>query len=214
MRHRASVRACSALAVLSAAILRSAPAWAESAVGDGAAELVKHEQPLPYTQPYVHLLGALAIGRGLRLNNPYRLQTELGATGQSLSLTASYADVSAAGLLGNPDGLQQGLALHWSAALSGIAQDVLTPSYIALVRLPPRWLLYGRAGTPLVLFPDPSVGLELGAGGAWLASAGLGVTAEFVGSLFYGAATEQEPVTVIPILSLQVGVIVDYEVLP
>lgn len=200
--------------MLSAAGLASAPAAADPAV-DGAAALARHEEPLPPGGPYLHFLGAFALGRGMRLNNPYRLQTELGSTGQSLSLTATYTDLSVAGLfLGNPDGLQHGLALHWSHALSGVAQDVVTPSYIALVRLPPRWLVYGRAGVPVVLNPDPSAGLELAAGGAWFASAGIGATAELVGNLFYGAATEQSAVSVIPVVSLQVGVIIDYEVLP
>jgi hypothetical protein len=213
LRYRALLSASGALLALS--IFASAPAAAEGGAPDNGAELARHEQPLPPAGPYLHFLGALALGRGLRLNNPYRLQTELGSTGQSLSLTASYADLSVAGLfLGNPDGLQHGLALHWSHALSGVAQDVVTPSYIALVRLPPRWLVYGRAGVPVVLNPDPTAGVELGAGGAWFASAGIGFTAELVGSLFYGAATEQEAVTVIPVVSLQVGVLVDYEVLP
>lgn len=159
-------------------------------------------------------MGAVAVGRGLRLNNPYRLSTELGSSGESLSLTATYADFSLAGLLGNPDGLQHGFSLHVSTALDGIAQQVVTPSYIAAVRLPPRWLVYGRAGTPIVVDPDTSLGFELAGGGAWFASAGIGITAELVGSLFYGAATEQAAVTVIPVVSLQLGVLVDYEVLP
>lgn len=173
-----------------------------------------HETPLPAGGPYLHFMGALALGEGLRFNNPYRLSRVLGKSPQSLSLTAPYVDISAAALLGRPDGLQHGLAMHLSMAVQGIAQEVLTPSYIALVRLPPRWLVYGRAGTPVVLEPDASLGIELAAGGAWMASAGLGVTAELVGDVFYGAATEQKPITTIPVLSFQVGAVIDYEVLP
>ena len=173
-----------------------------------------HETPLPPGGLYLHFMGAAAMGDGLRFNNPFRLSKVLGKTPESLSLTAPYLDLSAAALLGHPDGLQQGLAVHLSTAVQGIAQEVLTPSYIALVRLPPRWMLYGRAGLPIVLEPDASLGLEMAAGGAWMASAGIGITTELVGSIYYGAATEQRAVTTIPVLSLQVGAIVDYEVLP
>ncbi len=168
----------------------------------------------PADGAYLHLMGALALGRGLRFNNPYRLATPLGKTAESLSLTASYADLSVSGTLGDPDGLQHGLSMHLSAALAGVPQEVLTPSYMAAYRLPPRFWVWGRAGLPVVLEPDANVGYELAAGGAWLATAGIGATAELVGDLFYGAATQDKPVTAIPILSLQIGVVVDVEVLP
>jgi hypothetical protein len=163
---------------------------------------------------YVHLFGTAALGRGLRFNNPYRLATPLGDSAESLSLTAPYADLGLAGAFGDPDGLQHGLAVHLSVALEGVPQEVLTPGYLALIRLPPRFLAYGRAGLPVVLEPDASLGAELGAGGAWMATAALGLTAELVGSLFYGAATHERAATAYPILSLQLGVLVDYEVLP
>ena len=51
-------------------------------------------------------------------------------------------------------------------------------------------------------------------GGAWLFTAGLGLHAELIGNLFYGAATWDKGLTTIPMLSLQVGLIADYEVLP
>jgi len=35
-----------------------------------------------------------------------------------------------------------------------------------------------------------------------------------VGSLYYGAATQDRSVTTIPVLSAQLGLFVDYEVLP
>ncbi len=198
----------------------SKPAHADDAKSPAAGSHVEppsyrlHETPLPARGLYLHIMGAVSLGDGLRFNNPYRLSKVLGKTAESLSLTAPYLDLSVAGLLGRPDGLQHGLQVHLSSAVQGISQSVLTPSYIALVRLPPRWLVYGRAGVPVVLDPDATLGLELAAGGAWMASAGLGLTAELVGSVYYGAATEQTPVTTIPVLSLQVGALVDYEVLP
>lgn len=163
---------------------------------------------------YAHFYGALSLGRGLRFNNPYRLQTELGDSSQSLSLTAPYLDVAAGALLGSAGHLQHGLGVNASFAIEGIRQEVITPAYLTLLPLSPRWQLRGRLGLPIVLEPDASVGVELGVGAVFLASAGLGFTAEAIGSLFSGAATLEETSTLIPIVSLQLGVLVDYEVLP
>lgn len=168
----------------------------------------------PPSDPHAHLFGALAIGRGIRLNNPYRLATPLGDTAESLSLSATYLDLSLGAAIGAADGIAHGGALHLSVATEGVPQEVITPSYVALHRFADGWIAYGRAGIPIVLEPDVNAGFELAAGGAWLLSAGLGVTAELVGSVFYGAATHDESVTIIPIVSLQIGVLVDYEILP
>src|SRR5690606_1296249 len=65
---------------------------------------------------YVHWFGSLALGRGLRFNNPYRLERVLGDDAESLSLSALYADVSAGMAQGDPSGLQHGLAVHLSLA--------------------------------------------------------------------------------------------------
>jgi hypothetical protein len=163
---------------------------------------------------YVHTFGTLELGRGIRFNNPYRLDTVLGDSPESLSLTATYLDLGLGAALGPADGLQHGAMLHFAIALDGIPQEVLTPSYVAVSRLHEEFLLYGRAGIPIVLEPDWSAGGELALGGAWLVTAGLGVGSELVGSLFYGAATSERPVTVIPVVSLQVGLFADYEILP
>lgn len=163
---------------------------------------------------HAHLFGALAIGRGLRFNNPYRLATPLGDSAESLSLTATYLDLSFGAVMGPPDGIAHGAALHASFALDGVPQEVLTPSYVAWHRFDQGFVLYGRAGTPIIVEPDANVGLELAAGSAWLFTGGIGATAELVGSLFYGAATHDQAATAIPLLSLQIGVIVDYEILP
>ncbi|MCB9577721.1 MAG: hypothetical protein H6717_11935 [Polyangiaceae bacterium] len=172
------------------------------------------ELQLPPQGTYVHLLGAVSIGRGLRFNNPYRLATPLGNDAESLSLSATYLDLAATAAFGDPNGLQHGGSIHLSSALSGIPQEVATPSYVALLRLPPRFITYGRAGVPIVLEPDATFGLEAALGGAVLITGGLGVTAELVGSVFYGAATQEVDVTTIPMLSLQIGALIDYEVLP
>lgn len=169
---------------------------------------------MPRTGPHLALLGTLTLGKGLRFNNPYRLETPLGDDAESLSLTATYLDLGVSVSAGAPRGLAHGIALNLSVATEGIPQEVLTPAYLASWRLPPRFLLLGRAGLPIILEPDANLGYELALGGVYFIAAGIGVTAEVIGSLFYGAATQERAATAIPLLSAQFGIAVGYEVLP
>jgi hypothetical protein len=161
----------------------------------------------------IEFFGRTALGRGLRFNNPFRLRTQLGSDPESLSLTAPYLDLTTGAAFGPPDSLLHGGALALSIALEGVPQEVLTPSYVALFELPPRWVFLGRAGTPIILEPDANLGFELAAAAAFLVSAGMGVTAELVGSLFYGAATPDVSTTIVPLASFELGVWLSYEVL-
>jgi hypothetical protein len=163
---------------------------------------------------YQHWLGGVYLGRGLRFNNPYRLRRVLGSDAQSLSLGATYLDLHIGRTFSAPDSFEHGLALHLSIATDGIRQEVATPSYLLVKRLSPRVLSYGRAGFPIVLEPDVSVGLEAGLGGAYFFTANLGVGVELDFSIFYGAATIEQAVTVIPVTSLALGVFFDWEHLP
>lgn len=163
--------------------------------------------------PYVHLFGALTAGEALRFNNPYRLSTQLGRTGRSVSLAAPYADFSAAALVGSPTFLHHGVHVHLSTALTGISQSVFAPSYITAIRRR-DFTAYARFGFPIVLGPQMTTGLELGVGGLYYVRSGLAVTAELGESAFYGAATREVAATFIPLTYLQLGVAVDFEVLP
>ncbi|HVY27625.1 MAG TPA: hypothetical protein VHB79_13815 [Polyangiaceae bacterium] len=163
---------------------------------------------------YQHWLGGMYVGRGVRFNNPYRLRRILGDDARSLSLTATYFDMHVARTFSAPDGFEHGLSLHLSIATDGIRQEVLTPSYLLLRRVSSRVLGYGRAGFPIVLEPDAAVGLEAGLGTAYFFSANLGLGLEADFSIFYGAATFDRAVTVIPVASLALGVFFDWEHLP
>jgi hypothetical protein len=185
------------------ALLITATAAAESAAPAG---------PSAATEPGVHLMGALAIGRGLRFNNPYRLATPLGDTAESVSLSATYLDLGAGILFPAAARLEHGAAFDAVLALDGIAQLVLTPAYLLQYDATRRWALRGRLGIPIVVAPDSSLGLEAGLGSRFELAYGLGLTAELVGSVFFGAATEQKSVTTIPILALQLGVCFDRSV--
>jgi hypothetical protein len=182
------------------------------AESDGAASPIR--TPLPVGATY-DFFGGLALGRGVRFNDPFRLRTELGESAESLSLTASYLDAHVGAVVGGGGGvLSHGVAVHGSFALGGVPQEVLTPSYVLLARPSPRWGALARAGIPIVVEPDLSAGLEAAAGGVFYVTAGVGITASVVGSLFFGAATLDTGRTSIPILSFEGGAIYEFEVLP
>jgi hypothetical protein len=170
--------------------------------------------PAPEGGSYVHGFGELMLGKGLRLNNPFRLATPTGDDPDGLSFTAYYLDLGAGAAFGPPDGLQHGGEVSLSIATDGIAQQVMTLSYVALYPVASNALVRGRAGMPIVLSPDGNVGMELAFGGAWLLTGGFGLSAELVGSLFYGAATNEKSSTSVPVLSLEIGAWFDHEVLP
>ena len=89
----------------------------------------------------------------------------------------------------------------------------MTPSYFAWR----RWralAAFGRAGIPLVMTPDVTWGIEAGVGGAFFFLGGIGVVAEMVGDVYYGAGTAEKSTTTYPVLSWQLGFIATYEVLP
>jgi hypothetical protein len=153
------------------------------------------------------------VGDGLRFNNPYRLATVLGSDAQSLSRTAFYTDLGVALSIGDPSRLAHGLTVRTSVALEGVAQAVMTPAYLVAHRWD-VWQVYGRAGVPLVLSPDATLGLEAAGGGVWFARAGVGVAAELVGDVFYGAGTREVATPAYPVLSAQAGLWLSWEVMP
>jgi hypothetical protein len=161
----------------------------------------------------VSALLQLSFGRGLRFNNPYRLATPLGDTAESVSLAATYLDLGGALLFG-PEEFRHGVSLGGAVALQGIGQLVLTPSYLALFGLDGDLEIRGRAGIPIVVAPDTSAGLEAAVGVNYAVAYGLGAVAELVGSVYFGAATDERSITTIPMLSLQVGIYFDHRVAP
>jgi hypothetical protein len=171
------------------------------------------EEPFKTKDGYAQLFVSVMGGTGLRFNNPYRLPTPLGEDAESVSRTAGYLDIGLAGTLGNPLGFQHGFALRTTVAVEGVGQIVMAPSYFGWRRWG-AWAAFVRAGTPLVLSPKVTWGLEASAGGAWFFLGGVGLVAEVVGDLFYGAGTRDVAVAAYPILSGQLGILGTYEVLP
>jgi hypothetical protein len=163
--------------------------------------------------PPISGLLSLAVGRGLRFNNPYRLERPLGDSAESVSLAATYLDIGAALLFG-PRDFRHGASLGGDVALQGIGQLVLTPSYLAQFGLSDALGVSGRIGVPLVVAPDTSLGLEAAVGSNLALAYGLGAQLELVGSVYFGAATEETSITTIPMLSLQLGVFFEHGVSP
>jgi hypothetical protein len=158
-------------------------------------------------------VGALSIGRGLRFNNPYRLARPLGDTAESVSLAATYLDLGLALLIGERD-FRHGPSLGGGVALQGIGQFVLTPSYLAQFGVGDTVALRGRAGVPIVMAPDTTLGVEAGLGTSLAFAYGMGALLELVGSVYFGAATDETSITTIPMLSLQVGLFFEHQVSP
>jgi hypothetical protein len=162
----------------------------------------------------IRVFASAATGFGLRFNNPYRLESQVGADAASLSLTAPYLDFAASVVGGPAYGLQHGGGLHIGTSVSGVMQPYLTPSYVLAYRADLPLLVYGRLATPLLLSPDVNIGAEIAGSLSYFFNGGLGLTSEIAFDLFYGAATLEAQYSVIPILSFQLGVIADYELLP
>lgn len=162
---------------------------------------------------YLQLQAKAMFGTGLRFNNPYRLPTVLGDTAESVSRTPVYTDLGLAVLFGSPMHFQHGADLSVSMPLEGIRQTVLVPSYVLSRR---RGALAAalRVATPIVLTPNTTVGGELAVSGTYYFRAAVGARVEVVGDVFYGAGTIERATPAYPMLSLALGIVVAYEVLP
>lgn len=133
---------------------------------------------------------------------------------ESVSATAGYLDLGAGVAFGAPAGLQHGGALHLSVALAGVSQQVLTPTYFVAYRGAHRYLAYGRLGPSIILTPDPTLGGELAVGFGWFLNAHIALAGEAVADVYYGAGTPDVGIVTYPLLSGQLGLLFDYEVLP
>ncbi len=162
---------------------------------------------------YLRPFATLGTGVGLRFNNPYRLATPLGSDAESVSLTAPYMSLGGGLALGDPRGFQHGPVLRWDFAVTGVGQHVLVPSWAGFRR---GAVLGGwaRFGLPVLLSPNTNMGIELAAGGAYYVRSGVGITAELLGDLFWGTATPDNKRPAYPVLSGQLGVVIEWEQLP
>ena len=168
------------------------------------------------TEPggYLNAFTTFMIGEGLRFNNPYRLSRVLGESAESLSLTSPYIDMAVVLAGGSPTGLMHGGRLGWSIATSGVPQATITPAYLVGLRPGAHWFFYAWLGVPILTTPDFNAGAELAVATTYFLRAGIGVTAALVADGFYGAGTRETRAAFYPAVFAQLGVSINYEVLP
>jgi len=130
-----------------------------------------------------------------------------------------FVDVFGAFVFGTGSVLRHGVGLSMSLNVSGDGsvdvgvdpgqQFVLGPAYLAYLRFDPDLVLTGKVLALFAVTPGLAPGVELALGGSYLVTAGLGPYVELSTSLYLGEAN-----TVHPIASAEIGLFVDYEVLP
>lgn len=156
-------------------------------------------------------VGMLSSGAGLRLarNRDF---------GQS-ALTPAYLDALGGYVFAGGGALRSGAALGASVAYTddggytepviALEQLVLMPAYLLRYEPSTDLTLLAHAGVPIVVAGGPSCGLEVAGALGYRFLAGFGAFAELGFDTFLGTAT-----SVHPLLTLELGVFVDYEVLP
>jgi len=199
--------------VVLASVFAATVCMATSARADDKSVIVDAKVDAGPRPTYFRAFATTAVGLGVRFNNPFRLATPIGDRAESASTTPFYGTIGVGAAFGNPHGFQHGALLRYDRSLQGVAQNVLTPSYMLVRR--GTWLEgWGRFGLPLLLTPDVNLGAELAAGGAMFVTAGIGISFELIGDVFYGAATPENKRPIYPVLSGQLGIVLEWERLP
>lgn len=88
-------------------------------------------------------------------------------------------------------------------------QLVLMPAYLAYVPIDLDWLALGHLGVPFTVAGAPSFGFELAVGGGYRWLAGVLAFAELSATSFIGTTG-----TLHAMIGLELGLMLDYEVLP
>ena len=160
------------------------------------------------------ILGSIGGGTSIRIVNDLTLsQGRLGV---------SFLDVAGSVVFPSAARWRHGVTLALSTNLAGegpaapdpngvdgLTQWTLTPSYLAYFRFGEDLVVNARAGVNLTVSPYFVPGIELSGGATYLITAGLGVYVEVTANLTFGIAPEPSPT-----VSAEIGLMIDYEVLP
>lgn len=160
--------------------------------------------------PPPHAIATLSVGAPLRLTRNVDFDQD--------AFAPVFADVLVGYTLWTR-GWQHGLGLGASLNLSeeggftepvGIArQVVLMPAYLGYHALDDDFALLGHVGVPIALGQATTAGAELALGGGYRWLAGVLAYAEAGVTAFVGSGT-----TINVLLSLELGIMLDYEALP
>jgi hypothetical protein len=168
-------------------------------------------QPSEAQEQPAHYVATWGVGAPLRLaRNVDFDQNEIAPLYTDLFL--GYA-LSAPIRLRHGAGLGAALNLTEEGGFTepvGVAEQlVLMPAYFLFYDLTPDWMGMAHAGLPVLLTGGTSFGVEVAGGIAYRLRAGFGFYAEAGVDMFPGAEK-----TFHPTLSLELGIVADYEVLP
>ena len=175
----------------------------------GGARVANAQQQQPQQGPERYF-GALSTGDGLRLTR----NTDYGQG----TFVPAFIDALAAYVLPGAR-LRHGVGLGASVNYTddggyiepviAFEQLVLMPTYLVYADLNRDFLLLGHVGVPITVAGGPNAGFELAAAGGYRMLAGFGLLAELGLTTFVGTATSLHPA-----VTLELGVFLDYEVLP
>jgi len=156
-------------------------------------------------------LGMASVGAPLRLtrNEDYGQDT----------LAPAFSDLLAGYVFGARSGIRHGVGLGVSLNITddgGYAEPVYAGEQVALM---PAYLMYldlghdlfglGHAGVPIVVSGGTTAGAELAAAFGYRLLAGAGIFAELSAAVYGGTDSSLNP-----IVGLEAGLFLDYEVLP
>lgn len=180
---------------------------------DSGDSVEEDEGPPPVVMPW-RILASVGGGATLRIVNDLTLsQGRLGP---------SFIDIAGSVVFPGAGRWRHGATLAISTNLNGegpgapdpngidsATQWTFTPSYLAYFRFGEDLVLTGRVGANLTASPYFVPGIEVSLGAVYLFTAGLGAYVEFSGNLAFGLAPEPSPT-----VSAEIGIMIDYEVLP
>jgi len=156
-------------------------------------------------------LATLSVGAPLRLTRNVDFAQD--------DVAPLYGDILLGYAFAGPLRLRHGLGLGVSLNLSaeggyvepvGAASQLLVmPSYLLFYDASLDVVALGHVGLPFLLTGDFSAGVELAAGLAYKLTAGLGLYGELGADLFVGAESQVHPT-----VSAELGLLIDYEMLP
>lgn len=201
---------CVAAPVVGPATLRAQPAAADQ---PPQRELREAEQPAGVAEPghLGRVIATTTAGLGLRLTR--NVDFDQGALAPFYVQARGGYAFPAAGAYHH--GLSLGVSFNLNAdggytePVGPLQQWLLAPAYLGFLELGPDFFGLAHVGVPIALSHTKSVGLQLGAGAAYRLLAGFGLYTELSFAAFIGASR-----TLHPLFCWELGLSLDYEVLP